>query len=142
MARVNAFSANFKPIVIELFSVILVVENHFWAHLISEPKDRSHGPMNHFLVHLRSSSEFKGGSWWIIIVAVTNGITYDTLLSLASHFVALLISQYKHSYCKMINKLGNKLNVCMCHGWTWWLGQLLGSGKVEGSKFKTLGWPP
>lgn len=78
--------------------------------------------VNHFLARLRSSSELKETSLGINAVANTNRRISYTSLSLASHFVAPLIPQFKHGYCTMITKLVNDLNVCMCHEWTWWLG--------------------
>ena len=91
--------------------------------------------VHHFLAHLRSSSELKEGSLKTIVVADTNRRNLHTSLSLASHFVAPLIPQSDHGYCTMMSELVNNLKVCMCHEWTWWLGQLFGSGDVPSLKF-------
>lgn len=53
--------------------------------------------------------------------------------SLWIFIVATLISQFKLGNYKMINKLINILNVCVCHEWTW-LNQLFESGEVMSSK--------
>ena len=42
----------------------------------------------------------------------------------------LLIPHFKHGYFKTTDKLVNNCNMCICHEWTWCLGQLFGSSEV------------